>query len=545
MIRLRNVALLWAIALSVAVNAASAADVESTSRHTEYMVEMRDGVKLATSVYLPEGKGPWPAIVTRTPYNKERYGTQAERYTKDGYAFVTQDSRGKFKSEGDYYPFESDMPDGYDTIEWIAAQPFCNQKVGITGASAMGIAGNLAAAADPPHLVAAFVVVAPEGLFHQSRFIGGVFKESHAGGWMKRQGAGDQIPAMLKRVVLDDHWKAVDFLYHRHKVDIPMYNVGGWYDIFAEGNLKNFMYLQNEGLEGARGNQKLLMGPFGHGSLSGELEYPDGGGIRGYSEDETRWFAYWLKGEDNGIMDEPPVRYYMMASAPKGGASSKNRYIEADSWPPESTLMRFYLREDFGLSVSKPPEAGPRSTYTFDPETPVPTVGGANLNLEKGPMDQRAIGERPDYLRFQTAPLEEDVVVAGHIDVELWASTDGTDTDFMVKLVDVYPDGYEAIVLDNPLRTRFRHGRNREDVKMMSPGQPEKLIIDLWSTALTFEKGHRIAVHVTSSNYPRFEVNANTGEAPGESQIPPRVASNTIYYDTEHPSAIVLPVISE
>ncbi len=545
MIRLQNIVPLCAIALIVAVNAAFAADVQSPARDTEYMVEMRDGVKLATSVYLPEGDGPWPAIVTRTPYNKERYGAQAENYTKDGYAFVTQDSRGKFKSEGDYYPFESDMPDGYDTIEWIAAQSFCTGKVGITGASAMGIAGNLAAAANPPNLVAAFVVVAPEALFHQSRFIGGVFKESHAGGWMKRQGAGDQIPAMLKRVVMDDHWKAVDFIHHRDKVDIPMYNVGGWYDIFAEGNLNNFVYLQNEGLEGARGNQKLLMGPFGHGSLSGDLEYPDGGGLRAYSEDEMRWFAHWLKGEDNGIMDEPPVRYYMMASAPKGEASSKNRYIEADSWPPESTPTRYYLSENFGLRTAKPPEAGPKTTYAFDPESTVPTIGGANLNLEKGPMDQRVIGERPDYLRFQTAPLDEDVVVAGHIDVELWASTDGTDTDFMVKLVDVYPDGYEAIVVDNPLRTRYRHGRNREDVKMMSPGQPEKLIIDLWSTALTFEKGHRIAVHVTSSNYPRFEVNANTGETPGESKIPPRVANNTVYFDSEHPSAIVLPVISQ
>ena len=545
MTRLQYPAMLLVVACCLVQIPALSADVDSAARHTEYMVKMRDGVKLATSVYLPVGDGPWPAIVTRTPYNKERYGGQSDKYTKAQYVFVTQDSRGKFKSEGDYYPFESDMPDGHDTIEWIAAQPFCDGKVGITGASAMGIAANLAAAANPPHLAAAFVVVAPESLFHQSRFIGGVFKESHAGGWMRRQGAGDQIPAMLKRVVMDDHWKAIDFIHHRHKIKIPMYNVGGWYDIFAEGNLKNFMYLQNEGLEGAKGNQKLLMGPFGHGSISGDLEYPGGGGLRAYSDDEMRWFAHWLKGEDNGIMDEPPVRYYMMASAKKGGATSKNRYIEAATWPPESTPTRYYLRENFGLSASKPLEAGPRTTYAFDPETPVPTVGGANLNLEKGPMDQREIGDRPDYLRFQTAPLEEDVVVAGHIDMELWTSTDGTDTDFMVKLVDVYPDGYEAIVVDNPLRTRYRNGRNSEDVKMMSPGRPEKLLIDLWSTALTFEKGHRIAVHVTSSNYPRFEVNANTGEAPGESDIPPRTANNTIYYDVDHPSAIVLPVISQ
>lgn len=527
------------------VVAFSVASYAGTPQHEEYMVEMRDGVRLATSVYLPEGSGPWPAIVTRTPYNKDRYQNQASRYTDAGYAYVAQDSRGKFKSEGEYYPFESDMPDGYDTIEWMAAQEWCDGKVGITGASAMGIAGNLAAAADPPHLVAAFVIVAPEGLFHQSRFIGGVFKESHAGGWMRRQGAGDQVAAMKKRVVMDDHWRAVDFQFHRDNVDVPMYNVGGWYDIFSQGNLNNFMWLQEHGRDGARGNQKLLMGPFGHGALSGDLEYPDGGGLAGFWKEEQRWFAYWLKGDANGIMDEPPVRYYMMAAARKGSASKKNRWIEAATWPPEHSDTRWYLQPDGSLATDAPGDEAGETTYAFDPENPVRTAGGANLNIERGPMDQRSIPDRPDYLRFETGPLDADVAIAGHVTMELWAATDGPDTDFMVKLVDVYPDGYEAIVLDNPLRTRYRHGRNPGDVEMMTPGKPEKLLIDLWSTALTFEKGHRIGVHVTSSNYPRFEVNANTGEAPGESTIPPRIAHNTVYHDAAHPSAIVLPTVDD
>jgi len=533
----------WLLTVTALLSASFVYAASQTEQ--EYMVEMRDGVHLATSVFLPEGSGPWPAIVTRTPYGKDRYGAQAGRYTSAGYAFVTQDSRGKFKSEGDYFPFESDMPDGYDTVEWRAAQPGCDGKVGITGASAMGIAGNLAAAADPPHLVAAFVIVAPEGLFHQSRFIGGVFKESHAGGWMRRQGAEDQIPAMKKRVVMDDKWRATDFIFHRDQVDIPIYNVGGWYDIFAEGNIKNFMWLQDEGKPGARGNQKLIMGPFGHGQLSGDLSYPNGGSLAGFWEYEKRWFDHWLKGEDNGIMEEPAVRYYMMAAARRGDPSDKNRWIETASWPPASTETRFYLQPGGSLAVTAPNETNDPSVYSFDPANPVPTVGGANLNIERGPMDQRAITDRPDYLRFETPPLTDDVVIAGHVAMELWAATDGLDTDFMAKLVDVYPDGYEAIVLDNPLRTRYRFGRNAEDVKMMTPGVPEKLAIDLWSTALTFEKGHRIAVHVTSSNYPRFEVNANTGEAPGEDSIPPRVAKNSIYHDPTHPSAIVLPVISE
>ncbi len=530
-------------ALLLCVASARAAE---SAREQEYLVAMRDGVHLATSVYLPEGEGPWPVVITRTPYDKSRYGSLHSRYNEAGYAFVAQDVRGIFKSEGEYFPFESDMPDGYDTIEWIGAQPWCSGKVGITGASAMGITGNLAAAANPPHLSAAFVVVAPEGLFNQSRFIGGVFKESHAGGWMRRQGVPEQIPAMKKRVLMDDTWKLTDFNFHRDQVDIPMYNVGGWYDIFCQGNIGNFMWLQEHGREGAKGNQKLMMGAFGHAALSGDLSYPDGGGLGAFWDTERRWFDHWLKGEDNGIMAEPAVRYYMMASARKGAATPNNGWIQAASWPPETTPTRFYLHESGCLGAAAPLEDGSATTYAFDPNNPVPTKGGANLYDPTGPMDQREVGERPDYLRFVTDPLEEDVVVEGHIELELWASTDGIDTDFMAKLVDVYPDGYEALVQDNPVRARYRFGRNSPaDVKMMTPGQAEKLNIDLWSTAITFEKGHRIAVHVSSSNYPRFEVNPNTGEAPGEETLPPRVAKNTIYHDASHPSAIVLPVLTE
>ncbi len=527
------------------LTAAPLAFAAASSQDQEYMVAMRDGVHLATSVYLPEGAGPWPSVVFRTPYDKARYTGNPARYTGAGYAYVLQDVRGLFKSEGEYFPFESDLSDGYDTIEWMAAQPWCNGKVGITGASAMGITGNLAAASDPPHLAAAFVIVAPEGLFNQSRFIAGVFKESHAGGWMRRQGVPEQIPLMKKRVLMDEKWKLTDFNFHRDQVDIPMYNVGGWYDIFCQGNIGNFTWLQENGKPGAKGNQKLLMGAFGHMSLAGDLNYPDGGGLSAFWDIERRWFDHWLKGEENGIMQEPPVRFYMMASAKRGEASPKNQWIEAPAWPPASTPEKFYLHDGGRLSTSAPLENGPAVTYAFDPNNPVPTKGGANLYEPTGPMDQREIGDRPDYLRFVTEPLTEDVAIAGHIHLEFWAATDGPDTDFMAKLVDVYPDGYEALVQDNPVRARYRFGRkSAADVKMMTPGQAEKLTIDLWSTAITFEKGHRIAVHLSSSNYPRFEVNPNTGEAPGEEKLPPRIARNTIYFDAAHPSAIVLPVVA-
>lgn len=242
-------------------------------------------------------------------------------------------------------------------------------------------------------------------------------------------------------------------------------------------------------------------------------------------------------------MDEPPVRYFMMASARKGAASPKNRYLVSANWPPASRSRHYYLSKDRTLSPTLPGVTNSSTTYRFDPKKPVPTVGGANLTFERGPMDQRAIGKRQDYLRFETPVLDEDVVVAGQVLVELYASTDGLDTDFVAKLVDVYPDGYEALVLDAPVRTRYRNGLRQEDVEMMVSGRAEKLTIDMWSTAITFEKGHRIALHISSSSYPRFEVNPNTGEAPGQETIPPRRARNTVFHDRVRPSALVLPVI--
>jgi putative CocE/NonD family hydrolase len=211
-------------------------------------------------------------------------------------------------------------------------------------------------------------------------------------------------------------------------------------------------------------------------------------------------------------------------------------------WPPAPAMMNYYLGADGSLSTRKPEQASSSKTYAFDPKNPVKTIGGANLTFDRGPMDQRPIGTRPDYLRFHTEPLEKDVLIAGPVTMDLWASTDGPDTDFVVKLVDVYPDGYEAIILDSAIRTRYRNGRMPDQIEMMTPGAPAMLTIDLWDTALTFEKGHRIAVHVTSSNSPRIDVNPNTGGNPGK-DAKTRVARNTIYMDAPRPSAIQLPIL--
>ena len=519
----------------------------------EEFMTLRDGTRLAANIFKPAGEGPWPVVLSRTPYLKDGIVTerdpnpglaiakQARRYTDAGYVLVIQDVRGKGRSQGLYDAFENDIEDGYDSVEWAAAQRWSNGKVGMTGGSALGITANAAAMAAPPHLLAAYVMLAPADRLEYS-YPGGVLKEEDTVGWLKAQGASQEKLAEARRRTQDDViWNRGAMTTNRKYIRIPIYNVGGWYDIFNGGTVDNFTWLQNRGASGARGNQKLLMGPIGHGQLSGDLEYP--GSERLARGQEIRWFDYWLKGAGNGIMDEPPVQYFMMASARKGALSPKNRMMTSANWPPAYREVRYYLAPSMSLETKATTSVDGKTSYRFDPANPVTTVGGANLTFERGPMDQRAIGQRPDYLRFQTPVLDQDVAIAGPVKLELFAATDGPDTDFIAKLVDVYPDGYEALVLDAPLRACYRNGRMPDDVRMMTPNAPEKLEIDLWPTALTFEKGHRIAVHITSSNAPRFEVNPNTGEPPGSRKLKPRVATNSIYMDASHPSAVVLPII--
>lgn len=541
------------IALGTAVQAqapAAGPPAAAGPKMIEVFTPMRDGTKLASNVFLPEGKGPWPVVLTRTPYLKDGRmfaPAGARKWTDAGYAYVVQDVRGKGHSTGFYDAFANDIEDGYDSVEGLAKEPWSNGRVGITGGSAMGITSNLAAVASPPSLKAAYVIVAPNETFRTS-FLGGVPQDKDMAGWQRGQGISEEVirrnQARSVRNVFADRLGPGDSLKY---VSIPIWNVGGWYDIFNTGSVENFERLQHDGAKGARGNQRLTMGPFGHGDLSGDLAYPGQDrlmAVMGGSgkANDVRWFDYWLKGEANGVMDEPPVEAFMMASARKGAPSPKNRWIKAADWPLANRPVRFYPSRDGGLSTTAPKAEDAKATYRFDPKNPVPTLGGANLTFERGPMDQRPIKGRSDYLRFQTPVLDKDVSIAGPVTVELYAATDGPDTDFEAKLVDVYPDGYEALVLDAPIRARYRAGRMPDQVAMMTPGAPAKMTIDLWNTALTFEKGHRIALHLTSSNSPRFMVNGNDGAAPGEPGRP-RTATNTIYMDRDHPTALVLPVV--
>ncbi|MBZ5608593.1 MAG: CocE/NonD family hydrolase [Acidobacteriia bacterium] len=500
------------------------------------MVSMRDGVRLDTNIYLPGGEGPWPVVLTRTPYGKDQMYTAKNEaaYMQAGYARVVQDVRGRFKSEGKYRPFADDLEDGYDTIEWVAKQPWANGKIGMVGPSAMGIATNLAAMSGAPHLTAAFVSVAHGSNFRYSRHPGGLYLKNLAEEWSKRQGVPPpDVPRPILAVYNDDA-RRMDMRNHLSQIHVPMYNLGGWYDIFLQGDIDSFTSLQKDGAPGARGNQKLAMGAFGHGPLSGDLKYPaEAGNLMG-NADTMRWFDYWLKGIDTGVMKEPPVKYFVMGDTMAANAPG-NAWRTAAGWPPKSTATSYFLEPGGKLATAKPASVA-RMTYVYDPKDPVPSIGGNNLMMDRGPMDQRKVSSRKDVLKFETEPLKAPVEIVGPVTAELAVSTDAADTDFMVKLVDVYPNGYEALVLDEGLRLRYRDGFVPEHAQ---PGKVYPIKVDLWSTALIFNTGHKIAVHVSSSNSPRFEPHSNTWD-PVKSYDEAVKATNTVVLDGR--SKIILPV---
>lgn len=508
-----------------------------------HMVPMRDGVRLSTAVVLPEGERPWPVVFSRTPYGKSGPLGNAAQIVRRGYARVVQDTRGRFDSEGLDSPFINDgwgeLRDGYDTIEWIANQPWCDGNVGMTGGSALGITQYLAAGAGHPALKCCHVVVAPASLYHQAAFPGGAFSKALVEDWTRgHRFSAEGVEFMFNRPLYDDMWATVDLTARAPQVSVPMMHQGGWYDVFAQGTLDAFRALQHEGGEGARGNQILVMGPWGHGSRPvGELEFPDNA-LRNpsYAMLEA-WFERWFTGRPTPALEGPPVHYYVMGACGEPDAPG-NEWRRADDWPIPAEEVSLYLRADGAATFEAPQEQVGAISFRYDPANPVPTRGGCNLTIPSGPMDQRPVEDRPDVLVFTTEPLAEPLEVTGRIFAELFVSSDSPDTDFTAKLTDVYPDGRSMLLCDGILRVRNREGFDRED--FMEPGEVYQARVDLWSTSIIFNRGHRIRVAISSSNAPRFDPNPNTG-APFRADDERRIATNTVHMDRERPSRIILP----
>lgn len=522
------------------------------------MVPMRDGVKLGTYIWFPKGDGPFPVVLIRTPYGGAGVvDWQTERLLENGYCIVGQDLRGRFKSEGTALAFSADgwgeHKDGYDMVEWVAKQPWCTGKVGTWGISGPGITQTLMAGAAPPSLACQHIGVAAADLYRQGFFQGGELRLEmslywlHKGGW-DMQAHGEMA---AKHPTYDDYWKKLNLNEREVRPNAPMLNWSGWYDIFSQGNIDAFIAGKHRGGPKAKNDQILIMGPWPHGiaqnfglaKLPHEVLTPP-------MIDCLAYFDYYLKGKKNDIANAKPVYYYTVGDI-TDPECRLNRWRSADDWPVPCKYTPMYLRSDGAMSFAKPKVGEPRS-FTYDPKNPVPTLGGNNLFLDKGPYDNRELEKRPDVLVYTSAPLEADLEVTGRVKVKLLISSDRTDTDFTAKLCDVYPDGRSLNVLDGIVRTRFIDDFTKE--RMLESGKVYEVEVDLWSTSWVFRKGHCIRVDVSSSNYPRFETNPNTGELLSLSVMlddpmkpnPNRrtvKARNTVYSDATHASCIVLPVV--
>jgi len=570
-------------------------------------VPMRDGTVLKADVCRPDIDDPVPAILARTPYGKEwsighNHNINAVNAAAAGFAVVFQDTRGRFQSEGEFYPYSHEGADGYDTVEWLAVQPWCNGRVGMTGGSYLGIAQWLAAAEQPPHLKALCPCIAPseiapselyEGLVSQ----GDAFQLGACLFWallvspdtamrlaradradpqeaQRLWSAVDRLDDLYQHLPLaslpdlreseaarfyfdwmahdrdDPLWVPVAINRHYHEVQVPAYNVSGWYDCCLHGTLENFVGMrQAGGSEVARAGQRLLIGPWSHG---GELHgvYPDFDfGVSAMADLnalQLRFFDRHLKEEDNGLDEEPPVRLFVMG---------ENGWRDENEWPLARTRYTpWYLHSGGNAStaggVLSPdlPGQEARDMYLYDPRDPCPTVGGPSLlrgfgvRANAGPKDQRPSEARPDVLVYTSAPLEEPLEVTGPLTCTLYAATSAPDTDWVVRLCDVHPDGASRILAEGILRARYREGTR--EPKPVESGRVYAYEIDLVATSNLFLPGHRIRVDVTSSSFPRFDRNPNTGHPLGQDGPDDlRPALQTVFHDGERPSHITLPVI--
>ena len=507
------------------------------------MVAMPDGVELATDYFVPEGDGPFPVIVARSVYGRAAGWHLAPELAKRGLALVIQDTRGRGTSKGEDRVFGDDgwgeRQDGADTVNWVLEQPWCNGTVGTWGMSALGIVQVLMAGATQK-VKAQSIAVASSNFYGQVSYQGGVWRKSLIEGWTKSQKNTYIWEVWKAHPTYDDFWAEYNAEARASKITAPALHIGGWWDIFGQGTLNNFTSRQHDGGEGARGNQKLIMGAWVHGPVKevGDLVMPDNFNydFGGYG---NRFLDHWLLGEDNGIMDEPAVNYYTIGDVTRPDGPG-NEWRTANDWPPFPTVeTAYYLGADNRLGTEPATGDVKPYTYTYNPADPCPTHGGQNLLIPAGPFDQREQGQRADVVTFASDVLEAPLEIAGRVTARLWVSTDAPDTDFTAKLIDVYPDGREILMLDNIQRLKFRNGFTKADP--LPPGGVGEITIDLWSISLIFDEGHRIGLHVSSSNYPRFEKNPNSGDDfPTDDNL--RVANNAIHLGEAHPSALLLPV---
>ncbi len=554
-------------------------------------MKTRDGVTLKADIYRPDGEGPFPVLLTRTPYNKDGMSAIGLKGAARGFMVVAQDTRGRYASEGEWYPFKYESNDGYDTVEWAAALPHANGKVGMFSGSYVGATQMLAAITHPPHLAGICPIVTASNYHENWTYQGGAFEQWFNESWtsglaqntLARKiehatnatvtkgilplnqyplfnthldpGATDATSQLapyfldwLSHPLYDDYWKQWSIEEHFQDIQVPALTIAAWYDIFQGGSIRNYIGLHaHAGNEEARKGQHLLVAIGGHSGWGQTVGAVDFGPQAPFSENDTilDWYDYLFLGKQNEFANGKPVKIFVMG---------KNEWRYEDSWPlARAKETRYFLQsngkansaDDDGSLATAASGKGSADTYTYDPGNPVPTVGGPlccdGEHMPPGPRDQKEVEARSDVLVYSTPPLEQDLEVTGPVTLDLFAKSSAADTDFTAKLVDVWPDGRAINLTEGILRARFRESTTGSP-KPIEPGKIYEYKIDLWSTSNVFLKGHRIRLEVSSSNFPRFDRNLNTGKDAATS-IEFVKATNTVLHDAEHPSALLLPVI--
>lgn len=508
-------------------------------------IPMRDGTELPTDIYLPQGYAAkeTPCILVRSAAGRKALPALSALPLRDaGYVIAIQDTRSKIDTEGKTMPCLDDgwgcRQDGYDTVQWLADSPYSNGSIGTYGPSALGIVQLMLAPSQPPALKSQYIQFACANVFDHAAYPGGQFHKHQIESWFHYYANHPSIIETVKKErAYSPFWSKMNALPRSDKVNVPAVFIAGWYDTFLQGTIDAFLKRQHEGAPGARGQQKLIIGPWSHfwpaETRLGDYTVPEKGYAPPYDLSPAKWFAATLKGETGEIAEAPSIQYYVMG--PFDAPSKGNVWKTADTWPPKAVTRRWYLTATKELASIPSQEAS--FTYLYDPNNPIPTLGGRNLFIESGPKDQRPIESRDDLVLFLSAPLAEDLEVTGFIKADLFFSTDADDTDVIVRLTDVYPDGRSLLVSDNAYRLGFHK-------KTPNQTDPHRVRIDLHSTSLVFAKGHRIGLSISSSNYPRFEKNLNVAlNDEGEAAASPKIARNTIYVGEDHPSSLILPIV--
>ncbi len=568
-----------------------AAGVAWAAEHYEVVVErnvpakMRDGVTLRADIYRPKAEGKFPVLLVRTPYDKTGETNFGLKGAARGYVVIAQDVRGRFTSDGEWYTFKNELQDGYDTVEWAAALPYTNGKVGMFGGSYVGATQFLAAIAKPPHLAGICPTVTASNYHEGWTYQGGAFEQWFNESWgtglamntMRRRVEESNALAGTKTLPLadfavleapsaagiapyfkdwlahpdyDSYWKQWSIEDHYANIQVPVLSFAAWYDIFLGGSLKNYQRLKTEGgTDAAKHGQRLVVYVGGHagGSNNRKVGAVDFGEKLPIDQDELtlRWYDSIFKGVANGVEHEKPVKIFVMG---------KNEWRDEDDWPlARAKSTKYYLHSASGganglggngtLSTAAPTEEK-ADQYVYDPSDAVPTIGGplccGALPTGIGPEDQRPAEGRADVLVFTTPAFGNDFEVTGPVTLDLYVSSSAVDTDFTGMLVDVWPNGFAQNLTSGILRMRYRNSQERPE--LANPGETYHMTVDLWATSNVFLAGHKLRLEVSSSNFPRFDRNLNTGEiqARGTRMIK---ATNVIYHDKAHPSALILPVV--